>query len=387
VYEDIKWTGLESQVMKVIRAVGDCPDSGRDNYTAKTVRIARIIGDNGKQFRCVMPERADAPNHVLWRIIGRVNQIEWVDGKKTFPTQEKYPEIYNIVVKNSLSAKDPRRTYERGWEGRNVLIMNVIDRAQMDWHRENKHTMLLSRNIGVGKDGRVFPEEGVPSYGFATALADLFKYYKSWERYDIGIERTGVKTSPYKIINAGKLIEQVPASLQDSVSLDLLTDEEAGWERYDLSKLFAYTASTKIYNRLKDTIARIDAILGTKYLAELKQAADKEQAEWEAQKTATGNTPAAPQAEKPAPQAAPAARVATVRPISSPGTFDTTMLKGWDVLSAVDRNEVAGITVKNGAVTAVQYKDPTAALVGCPNCGVASPQAFASCPNCGTMFS
>ena len=32
-------------------------------------------------------------------------------------------------------------------------MMNVIDRAQMDWHNENKHTMLLAKSVNIGTDG------------------------------------------------------------------------------------------------------------------------------------------------------------------------------------------------------------------------------------------
>ena len=168
--------------------------------------------------------------------------------------------------------------FEKGWTGRNVLLMNVLDREQMEWHKENKHSMLISRNIGVGKDGTEFPEVGVPSYGFSGALGNLFKFYGSWEKYDIGITRTGLKEAPYRVINATKYIEET-GDKSDLVLEAPLTDEERAYEQYDLGKLFQLTNYTKIYNHLKGKIARIDATLNTKFLDDLKFLVDKEKKE------------------------------------------------------------------------------------------------------------
>ena len=376
-YEEIKWTGLEKGRMKVIRAVGGPPDSKLDNTTAKTVRIARIIGDNGKQFRCIFPDRGEDENHILWRIMNRVNAVDWVDNKRVNINETKYPEIFNIVNKNGLKPDHKQYKFEKGWQGRHVVIMNVIDREQMDWHRENKHTMLLSRNISVSDDGREFPEEGIPSYGFLGPLSILFKYYKSWQRYDIGILRTGQMQSPYHIVNAGVNIVEVPEDLQPLVRKETLSEEEAGWERYDLDKLFGFTSNTKIYNRLKGTIARIDATLGTNFLQELKDAADAEQEEWEKEN--------APVKEEVAQVVEVAAKTRPTRSAKIEG-FDPGVLLGWDSLTQAEKDNIESVEMKNGKVSAITYKDKNATLYACPDCSVAAPDSFETCPNCGLSF-
>ena len=390
-YEKVEWTGLEPNKMKLIRAVGGPPDSRLDHTTARTCRITMIVGDDGKKFRCVLPERADNPDHVLWRIIARVNAAEWVDKKKIFPVEQKHPEIFNIINHNGFTPDNKQFIFDRGWTGRQVLIMNVIDRERMDWHKEHKHTMLLSRNIGEGNDGTKFPEEGVPNWGFATLMANLFKYYKSWEKYDIGIIRTGLKESPYRIINASKYFEEVPDNLKEYVVDGPLTEEEAGWERYDLDKLFKTTYYTKIYNRLKLTIARIDAALGTHFLTEMESYVAKEKAEFDAQNAAAKaleERAAAPVAKESPKAAAEPVRAAPVRsaPQPKPEGFDASKLKGWSALTSEEKASIIGIVVKDDKVTEIQYKESDAMLLACPDCGILAPDTMNACPNCGISF-
>lgn len=395
-FEELKWTGLETGRMKVIRAVGGPPDSKLDDTTAKTVRISRIIGDNGKQFRCIFPDRGEDESHILWRIMSRVNAVEWdADSKKTFVNEKKFPEIFNIVNKNGLAKDDKRFRFERGWMGRHVVIMNVIDREQMDWHRENKHTMLLSRNIGVANDGRLFPEEGIPTYGFLGPISILFKHYKSWQRYDIGVLRTGQMQSPYHIVNAGVNIVEVPEDIQDKVSREMLTEEEAGWERYDLNRLFGITSSTKIYNRLKGTIAKIDATLGTNFLSELKHESDKEREKWERENNDLDKTSKKDfdeedgddmEGEKESTYSPEAAKPRPARPVVNKEGFDTSLLKGWDKLKESERDAIEDIVIKEGKVTNIIYKDKSATVYACPECGAPAPDSFVTCPKCSVSF-
>jgi len=391
-YEKIEYTGLESNRMKLIRAVGGPPDSKIDNFTARSCRVSWFIGDDGKKFRVVLPERGDDADHILWRIIARVKAVEWVDKKKVYPVEIKHPEIFNIIAHNGFREGDKQFIFDRGWEGQQRLVMNVIDREQMEWHKKNKHTMLLSRSIGEGKDGTKFPEEGVPSWGFSALLANLFKYYKSWERYDIGIIRTGLKETPYRIINAGKYFEEVPDFLKEFVVQEPLNEEEASWERYDLNKLFGVTHYTKIYNKLKLTIARIDAALGSHFLQEMEDKVAKEKVEFEAQKAAEKPAETAPDiAEAPIKETTIAGnpigtRSAPVR--AKPATaFDTSVLKGWERLSSSEKEMIAGVTVKDGKLIEIQYSDPSATLLACPECSIPGPDSFTTCPSCGMQFS
>ena len=412
-YEEIKWTGLEPNKMKIIRALGGVPDQDPDSRTdARTVQVAWIHGDDGKRFRAILPPRDEGKQHLIWNIISRVKEVAYVNRKRVYVNEEKHKEIFDLVVHNGIKEGDPKRRFNRGWEGRHVIVMNVLDREQMDWHRENKHSMLLSRNINEGNNGALFIDEGVPVYGFYNQIATtLFANYGSWEKYDMGIMRTGQQQTPYRIINATAYaagnIPELPAALKPIVSLDPLTEEEAGWERYDLAKIFGHTTYTKFYNRLKVGIQTIDARLGTRFFQELEYEVEREKEEREARQAESGESsnddheapsPAktsavVPEMPKTAEETPAAAPVRTREAAKSPAPAATSalsedkiaLLKGWDKLSAEQQAIIIDVKVSNGKIVEIIY-DTDEALVACPDCKVASPESFTVCPACGLDF-
>lgn len=386
-YEQIKWAGLETGKTRIIRAVGGPPDSHLDDFTAKSVRISTIVGDNGKPFRCVFPDMSEDSEHIIWRVINLVNKVSWDNGKKFYVNEEKYPDIFNMINKNGLARGHKQFKFEKGWMGRQYLLMNVIDRENMAWHTEHKHTMLLSKNVSE-KDGKEYAESGVPSYGFLGPLSNLFKYYKSWQKYDIGIERTGKMEAPYRIVNASSHIEEIPEDIQWCVSKENLTEEEASWERYDLNKLFGYTSASKIYNRLKSKLAIIDAAFGSSFVSELKFKADREQEERkrleEGLEVSTSNPISQEVKTRRSPQVENAE--SSEKTINASTGFDTSLLKGWGKLRSYNKEEVEDVIVKDGKVVDVVYKDKNATLWACPACGIPAPDNWVSCPNCGEDF-
>lgn len=385
-YVEIKWTGLEKNKPKIVRVVGGPPDSDVDEFTARTVRVSWMTSDDKSKFRCILPHPQDDPNHLIWEIISRVKKAEWKDGSKVFPVQEKHPDIWNLIEKNGKNKDEPSYIFDKGWKGQSVILMNVIDREQMDWHRENKKTMLLSKQIGVGTDGTEFTEIGVPSYGFVNILGTLFKFYKSWERYDIGITRMGLKETPYRIINASKNIEETEG-LSEFVSLnDSLTEEEASWERYDLKKLFPITSYTKIYNKLKGKIALVDAALNTRYLDELLLLVEKEKTERalleaekeeeEISKPVEINSP---------PAETPVRRREAKEPVKD-GKSLSDFLPHYKDLSEEEKALIVGVVEGSNPVEIEFVKDLTTPILECPSCGVGSPESFTRCPYCDLSF-
>jgi len=400
-YETIKWSGLEPNKMKVVRALGGIPGSqNSDAFTARIVQVGWIQSDTGKKFRCVLPPRDAGSEHLLWRVISRVNEVTYINRKRIYVNEAKHPEIFNLVNFNGLAAEDPKRKFDRGWEGRQVIVMNVIDREQMDWHRENKHSMLLSRNVALSADGtREFADEGVPIYGFYDVIVKmLFKTYGSWEGYDMGLVRLGTTQQPYRIINASAFvagkIPEVPKTLVPLVSLaEGLTEEEASWERYDLSKIYGVTSYTKIYNNLKVSFQRIDATLGTQFTKELEFEVEKEKAERAArQQTEAPITESAPAAPAVA-TTAPAAATPTRTRVAAPSTTAVTLtadkiaaLKGWSSLSESQQKMITDVAVDHtGRVTNITF-DTDESVLGCPQCRVAAPESYSICPSCGFDF-
>ena len=407
-YEEVKYTGLEPNVPKVLRFVGPLYGTGLDAYTARKVTIARIVDDEGKKFRVVRPSYDEDPDYILNKIISKVKKAVWVNKEKTYPVKDKYPEIYNLIDKNGLTKDDKRALFDKGWVGKEVLIANVIDREQMDWHREHKHTMLLAKSVNVDANGNEWPDEGISWYSVESEFPQLFKYYKSWENYDIAITRTGSKEKAYIIDNATKNPERVDGPAAQYISMtDHLTDEEKSWERYDLDKLFRVTTATKIYNRLKKTIGRIDAALGTDFSIELKALVDKEKELFDEMynrgeetddevKEETGTfedtdipsfTPETPVVETPV--EAPARRTAvSAAPWESLPYPD----KISDELKAMVTSVEKGVYQGKEAVKRpdlyynIGWTRPKSQLATCPTCGSLSPLEATDCPVCGAHY-
>ena len=286
-YEDIYWTALEPNKAKIVRVVGGPPNANipqDKGSTAKIVTVCWLVGDDGKKFKVVRPDEKEDPGYILNRILNKINAVKWINnpggkGTKTFPVKEQYPNLWYLVNKNGLTEADKRFKFEKGWNGKQVMIMNVIDRERMEEHRALKHTMLLAKGVTVGDNGTEYYDEGISSYAISPSLNHLFKSYGSWEKYDMAITRTGDINNPFILVNASNSPREVDATVRDFISTtEGLTDEEKSWERYDISKLYRYTTATKIYNRLKNTIGKIDKYLQTNFLKDLEVEVEREKA-------------------------------------------------------------------------------------------------------------
>jgi hypothetical protein len=422
-FEKVKWTGLEPNKMKIIRAIGEAPDWDLDgdapvqsSYDARVVRISHIIGDNGKKMKVVLPIKKRDANFLLWRIIDKVNEVEWLNekdekgkSKKVFLVKEAHPSIFNIVNFNNLDESDVMRKFNilgKGWAGREMFIMNVIDRSMMEWHKKNKHTVLLSKNVTIkkGDNDKIieFVEEGVPAYGFTNMLnSQVIKFHGFWENYDIGIERTGLTTPAFRVICASKHIEETSALLQPLIVVGPLTDEEKSWERYDLNKLFGITSYTKLWNRLKLTIAKIDAELKTHFLDELQELAAKEA---EARKAKNQADPPGPDTEE-EPVDAPVEENVEVPVKETVAVGEAASLPAYSKLNDKEKKAIVSASlmndtekkallatatkekpIKDGQFWKITYEPSTGRMGKCPDCAAKSPDFFTMCPVCGSPF-
>ena len=435
-YEEQKWVGLDQGKYHIMRIVGNPPESMTPGFKAADtdaheIYYSEIKADDGKKFQLRLPVRGDLPekDHLMWRIIDKVLTVTWTNKVKSYKYQDKFPDIFNKVKFGGWDSSNPAEAknhqYSKGWSGQKIVLMNVIDRED-NWCAENKHTKLLARQISTKQypDGTVaeFVSKGIPSYGFLNKLGGLVANYKTWENYDIGVKRTGIKTEPYQIINATAFVNgKIPEIPQDKiplVNLNPLTDEEKAYERYNIAKLFGSVTYAKIDAKLGASIKLIDACLGTNFYTELQTLKAEEAAKWEAEKaekeaesaiapaqttpaavTASITDPvygignktvnsAAPVNQAPIPEAvsAPAARRAVV---PAAPAIDTSLLKGYEYLTPEQKAEIVSVTKKaDGALDIVYHSADGSPVttVPCPICGAAGLMSHHHCVACGTEF-
>ena len=408
-YEEMKWVGLENDSAKIVRIVGAPPESmtpGRKSSDTDSVEIyvSRIMNDANKKVVLKLPPHADdfKDEHIMWRIINKVKEVEWVPGANG-KNEKKYKYAgypwYDKVIHGGFNPTDQQYSWTKGWSGQQVVIFNVIDRED-SWCKDNKHTKLLSKRVNqvVQDDGSIveYADTGVPSYGFLTKLSELVGKYGSWEKYDIAITKTGEMTSPYVVKNAtafAKCPEDIArAELGDKlefVSQEVqLTSEELSYERYNIKNNFKVTSYQKLLSDFGNTIKLIDGDLRTAYYDELKALADKEKAEYEAMKaedvqveTSSEDTPAEPiseSIEKPTRNRVVALALAAEQ---------IAALKGWDSLTEEERKLIKDVELNDdGSVKAITYTT-TDDLADCPVCKFEAPMAISTCcPVCGLKF-
>jgi hypothetical protein len=389
-FEMIKWTGLSKPAdkkMTILRALGGTPNMNKTPFNARTVRISQIVCDDKKTRRFILPAYEDNKGFFLWRLINKVLEVTWdKDKKKVYVNETAHPAVFQMIENNSFPVGSMQQKTTYGWSGRDMFLLNCIDRSQMAWHKENKHSMLLSKEVRkwTAPDGKAleFPEQGVPSYGFVQVIAaELFAFYGNWNNYDIGIERTGQMNVPYRIINCEKNSEKITPNEKKLVVSGPLTDEEKSWELYDLNKLFNVSSYTKYWNHLRNNIQSVDVAFGTHFHSELKSLMEDEKKR-RAEEKAAGKVEESEEDEAPSKE----------NPLPAPIELRSAPVQNQPQTHCVEdlppaeraRVDTFGFDEKTGKFV-ITFKG-NESLVGCLVCQTPSPKSFTKCPKCGTSF-
>ncbi|MCA1799873.1 MAG: hypothetical protein LC687_00125 [Actinobacteria bacterium] len=405
-YTHIPPAGRNNDVMKIVRFRGGPPDSDRTPYTARRAISSLVRDDNDKLTKLRLP--VGDYHHLYWRIINSVLEQEGKGQAKTYVNKDRMPDVFNRVRYGSVKPTANQFKYDKGWKGREWLVANVIDREQMDVHREEKHTMILCKDARSSKNNPdvVFYDEGVPAYGFVQPLVQsLFKPYKNWENYDVGIFRLGQKEMPYRLINASRYLPEVPEHMQSVVVPEgPLTEEELSWDLYDLRRLTRVTPYSRFFERFGQLVMEVDNHLGTTFFEELQDKVAQEELENPTQEASTPSVSTesesieteAAETTEPEVKEEPVPEVRS-RPARQP-VEEPKKAEEADPVLAAKKQELreAGFTEEELALITgydpsnkaapFTYSVPTGQLLRCSECGVPSPGSFRMCPACLTTF-
>ena len=403
-YTHIPPAGRDNDVMKIVRFRGGPPDSDRTPYTARRAISSLVRDDNDKLTKLRLP--VGDYKHIYWRIINSVLEQEGKGQAKKYVHKDRMPDIFNRVRYGSTKPTANQFKYDKGWKGREWLVANVIDREMMDVHREEKHTMILCKDARASKTNPdvVFYDEGVPAYGFVQPLVQsLFKPYKNWENYDVGIFRLGQKEMPYRLINASRYLPEVPEHMRDLVQPEgPLTDEELSWSLYDLRRLTRVTPYSRFFEKFGQLVMEVDNHLGTTFFDELQELVAQEEIETGGQEQEE-ESPVMVKAEAAAEEAAveeetPQEEEVQVRTRTTRQPVEESKEKDSDPVLEAKKAELreAGFTEEeldlitgydpSNKAAPFTYSVPTGQLLRCNECGVPSPGSFSKCPACLTAF-
>lgn len=272
----------ELKGFKQVRLLGNPIDARNDDpFSAKVIYSSMILGDNGKKFRCIWPEKTEQPNWILWKVFNKITRFTYNRERRerVYHYQDSHPELFNRVNFNSK----PENTFERGWSPKASILMNVIDRDMYDWHKENKSTVLLSRKSSLMDSGDIFYEPGYPPTIYNNIWDTICDWAGDFNQYDVVIEK--IEKDPwYRVYHPIEHKRQLTGlgfiPYEDTAEREL-TEEELSWNQINIDNIFRETSYIKIENRLGVFIQEVDKELGTNFYPELKEKAEEQRKEFE----------------------------------------------------------------------------------------------------------
>jgi len=391
-FDEVNYVALENGRETVVRLMG-LPYPFRESPTdVKLINMSMITGDDDKKFRCVWPTKDENPHWILRKVYDKVMSYQWnsAESKKDFDNAAAHPTIFNRVFKNGK----PEQTYEGGWFPKPICLWNVIDRADLEWHKENKKTKVLSKKLSMygPNNDKIWYETGVPLYLYDIIWNNIVEYSGDWEEYDVVLSKSS-ETPWYKAFHGIDEIKKIAPESKLLVKEGLLTEEEKSWVKSDFDKLFPVTSYGKIKKKLGLFIQQVDATFGTNYSAELEElAATEEAAKPKAEdkpetKSEVTNKPSAP--SQPETEAAPT-RTSRQRKVTEDVTVEginwIAQTETFEGIAKLTEAEKAIVESINDDGTWSYALDDSDELFECSNCQFESPGAFHSCPNCGHAF-
>lgn len=282
-YENTYWMSLQTDAIRVFRIVG-CPLSDRhDAFDPKKINVARIKADNGSWFYCIFPDKQTQSDWILWRIWDLVTKGTMTgSGKsrhKIYDYEKSHPECFRRVIYNDTE----NNPFEKGWFPQTRVVMNVIDRHDPEFHKNTKHTKILSSkaNESKNKPGTFFYDWGVPLACYNTIWDNVVEYSGDWADYDIGV----MKLNDTPFYNAFHGVDD-SKKLKDAAKFVVdgpMTPEEEAYEKYDLDEMFRITSYTKIKAKLGNFIRKVDIDFNTHFADELEKLVSEEQSRWKAE--------------------------------------------------------------------------------------------------------
>jgi hypothetical protein len=131
--------------------------------------------------------------------------------------------------------KEKNQEFPNSWKPKETAYINVIDRDDSDWHRENKKTKVLSK-------GESSPGISAGNGGILDEVIELVDEYGDYELYDIRLKKSGKKRDTEYRGYKGKEGD--------------LTPEEKKYETFDFPNIFKPTDEKTIERWLTEGVKK-----------------------------------------------------------------------------------------------------------------------------------
>lgn len=319
-YDDVHYLGLKnkqktSNFLSVFRILSDPVYADRKPTDCRFVFRSQVATDkeDGSYIELNWPQELDSEGRetgnidkkwILYRLWEAITKGEW---KKD--AEGKNKKIYNYAGTSALIRilDNKIHNFTQDFKGKPRAMMNVLDRMDLDFHRQNKKSKsLATRHEAWDKSPDpnnpiMFTTKGLPyvvsknASGFYDILWDRVAGVRGDWDIDIIAWLDGMR---YEILDATDVLDsrKYDEALKAIVSDQPLEDEFKDLEMYDFNKLFPYSSFNKLKKHLSGLFTAVDGVCGTKFHDELLELAYKEDAENKA-KRAAQKTDAKPESD------------------------------------------------------------------------------------------
>ena len=283
-YESISYVALSTETDRVVRLLG-LPIANRVEPTdPKMSLIGMLRGDDGKKTRIIFPDHQTNKSWLLWRVIDLVLDGKFVgsgDSRHREYTYEKsHPECFRRVRWNGEATPS---SFENGFYPTTYVNINCIDRSDMEWHKENKHTKLLSKRASkIGDSDSFYFDTGIPVTCYNSIFDECVEPFGDWEEYDVVLRKLNA-TPWYKAYSGTHDFNRLSDVAKTLVVDGPLPAEERSWGRYDLDQLYGVTSYSKIKAKLGEFIRKVDVDFKKNFSEELDALVEKEKEQWKAE--------------------------------------------------------------------------------------------------------
>ncbi len=243
-----------------------------------------------RTMRCIWPARDDDRPSLLWRLHDKVMDSSWDRNANSGQGSRIYHHAEGdtkVLFDEIAFCGKPGAKIKSPWFPKRTYLLNVIDRAQEEWHRENKSTLLLcsKRNAWTpkGKSEEIVRWSiGLGTTAYNNQIYDeVVDTYGFWDEYDILLWKLSEQpyykakhfsVEPEKTAKLGLTL--TPAMIKRAG--EPLTDEEMSYDLIDFDRSYPVTSYRQIRAKLGYVFMKCDELLHTHFYEELESLAESE---------------------------------------------------------------------------------------------------------------
>lgn len=297
--EHIEWMGIDKSP-KAFRIIGNPVEVRETPFDPKIVYWSKIISDNGKNWVNIYHPTQDDKLDSTWilnRLYESVTESEWhnwkegelKDPNRPRSTDKGYymDKHFGLPSYNRITQNKKENSKQFGhFRARKRVVLNVIDRMD-DWCVQNKHTKILTSNYSPfqikDENGETktlfFNDVGISEQVYELFYSQVLEFRTHWD-LDIIIRKEDKQTFVQDCFE-----DKIKPEIKKIIKLDVLSEEESKYERYDLDKLFKHSTYNKLIVNFSNLFKQVDIDLKTNYYDELKHLYEAEKIEKDKEQT------------------------------------------------------------------------------------------------------